>query len=470
MLSLGLALISIFLINARSAYLGIILELIIILLGTAYLYFKHNQQRQFYIQAAYVILVTVSALFISQNSLSKLSKSDASTFGTNTSYGTIGNRLKTITNEKDGSTSIRLEYWSKAIDFIKKRPLLGVGYGNWKLYSPQYTNILLDDNIFSKHPHNDFLEIAGETGIPNSLLYLSIFIVALVLTFRVIVSKQILESKVIAVLIFAALAGYFIDSFFNFPQERPNIQILFVLILAFLINNYLNDETKKPITAQKSISLTIIAALFFILNLATVYTHFIILRSMKSQFIVDIDLNTVDDRPDLMPKLTFNQVNTMFPDFPNVAENSQTIGYKKAKYLQKEKRFDEAIKLLDSVHRYSPNTVYDQYLKCNIYQEEGKIDSAYKYAKISFYAKPRNFYYYRMASYLAGYHKDEQEVTDIFNLYNKYRHDQQSRSYFAQALLLSGQDSSKLKKVVEEGLKLYPADSILLVIKTGLPK
>lgn len=462
-LSLCLALMSISLINARAAYLGILLELLIILVGTAYLYFQQKQQKQFYTQITYMLLASVIAFFITQSTFNKLSNNNASNFGT------VGKRLATITDTQDGSTTIRLEYWSKAIDFIKNRPLIGVGYGNWKLYSTQYTNVLLDDNIFSKHPHNDFIEVAGETGIPNSLIYLGVFVAALALTIRTLFSNRTLDDKLIALLIFAALSGYFVDSFFNFPLERPNIQIMFVLILALIVNNYLQGKQNDEIAESPGLA-KILGLVIIVFSAAGIYAHFTILKSMKSQFIVDNDLNAVDNRPDLMPKLKYEQVNTMFPDFPNIAENSETIGFKKAKYLQKQKRYEEAIKLLDSVHGYSPNTIYDQYLKCNIYQEAGKPDSAYKYAKIAFYAKPRHFYYYRMASYLAGYHKDGQEVINMFNKYNMYRHDQQSRSYFAQSLLLSGYDTKALKKVVEEGLKQYPTDSVMLNIKAGLPK
>ncbi|MCZ4242856.1 O-antigen ligase family protein [Pedobacter punctiformis] len=463
-LSLLLAVLTVFLINARSAYLGLIISLLVLVCGLAYLQIKSKEIKQFKFNSILLFGVYAFAFFISQNAINKALKSD------NTSvYGTFTNRLTTITDQNNDATSIRLKYWKETANFISKRPLTGVGYGNWKLYSPLYTRTLLDDNVFSKHPHNDFLEIAGETGIPNSLIYLSIFLLALIFTIKIVFSKHDFDKKMMAIVIFASLSGYFIDAFFNFPSERPNIQILLALLLAFIITNSISDkETGESISKSNFNKIFGVSAL--LISVIVVYAHFTVLKSMKAQFVVDNDLNSVDNIPNAMPKLKFAEVNQMFPSFPNIAENSETIAYKKAKYLQKEKRFDEAIKLLDNMHDVSPNIVYDTYLKCNIYTEMGKIDSATKYSKLAFYLKPRHFYYYRMASYYAGLKKDSAEVINMFKLYNTYRKDEQSYSYYAQSLKLAGYNDAPLRKIVDQGLKLYPKDQALLNISASIKK
>jgi len=469
-LSLCLALMSIFIINARSAYLGIILELVILLVGTAFIYTRDKQRKLFLSNASFVIVALIIAFLISQNSLNKAVKNA----GIGSTYGTVTSRLGALAdNNVDQSSSGRIGYWKKTVDFIGQRPFIGVGYGNWKLYTPKYTNTLLDDNVFSKHPHNDFLEIAGETGIPNSIIYFLVFVIAFIFTVKRILSKQNLESKVIAVIAFASLSGYFIDAFFNFPQERPNIQVLFVLIIAIILINYITGKSSEDITTEnvdQSSLVKVFSITLLVLGIGTIYMHATILKSMKAQYIVDNDLNSVDNLPNAMPKYKFSEVNGMFPSFPNIAENSETIGYKKAKYLQKEKRFDQAIKLLDSVHKYSPNIVYDDYLKCNIYQEQNKLDSAYVYGKKAFYAKPRNFYYYRMASYLARVNKEPKEIIKMFNLYNSYRKDQQSWSYYTLSLFYSDYDRKEVKKIVDAGLKIYPTDSVMRSFIPYLPK
>ncbi|RZK48969.1 MAG: O-antigen ligase family protein [Pedobacter sp.] len=364
--------------------------------------------------------------------------------------------------------NIRLAYWEKSIDLIKEKPFIGVGYGNWKLYTPLYTNTLLNDNLFSKHPHNDFIEIAGETGVLNALIFLSIFIFAAWLTVKTVISNRSFDTKVIAVFAFAALSGYFIDAFFNFPAERPNIQLLFALTLAVLIANWLAPKSlDNTVSVSKPIKLFL--GFTILLGFGSIYVNAMVFTSSKAQYIVDNDLASIDNIPNALPKYKFNEVDKMFPYFPNIGENSETIGYKKAKYLQKEKRFKEAIKLLDSVHLQMPNLAYGNYLKCNIYLEENNLDSAYKYGKMAAYAKPRHFYYFRMASYLAMMHKDAKEVQKLFHQYNRYRKDQQSYSYYAQSLFYSGYSKSEVRAVLLNGLKLYPTDETMLGIIATLP-
>jgi len=192
---------------------------------------------------------------------------------------------------------------------------------------------------------------------------------------------------------------------------------------------------------------------------------------MKSQFIIDNDLNSVDGLPDALPQYKYDQVKLMFPSFPNIAENSETIGYKEAKYLQKEKRYDEAIKILDSVHKFSPNTAYDYYLKCKIYQDLKKQDSAYLYGKKAFYAKPRNIYYYKMAIHLGSLNKDSAEIVKMYNLFNTYRKDSQAYFYYAKCLAWSGKYNIKeMKKIVDEGVKLYPEEKDLIQWQSVLSK
>lgn len=462
-IGLSLCFFSLFLINARSAFLGIFLSLIILISTLAYLYWKEKQLKLFLVRFAFIVVAFVLPFFISQKSLINATKNKSNT------YGTVASRLSGIADQTSENSNIRLAYWKGSLELIKKRPLLGVGYGNWKIYAPLYTSTLLNDNIFSKHPHNDFIEIAGETGIPNSLLFISIFALALLLTIKTIRnSNASFNTKIVASIAFAALTGYFVDAFFNFPGERPNIQLLFALALAILLTNWMSLKPAKDLPASfgwvKGFSITMLTVC-----VGAVYVNAMVYTSSKAQYITDNDFAAIDNIPTALPKLKFEEVKNMFPSIPNIGENSETIGYKKARYLHKEKRYAEAIKLLDSVHKQSPNIIYDDYLKCNIYLEEKKLDSAYKYGKKAFYAKPRQFYYFRMATYLAMVHKDNREVEKLFKTYDSYRQDQQSYSYYTQALYYSDFDKAKLSKIVGDGLKKYPADTTMVELKRFLP-
>jgi O-antigen ligase len=134
---------------------------------------------------------------------------------------------------------------------IKENPLTGCGYGNWKIESVKYEYGFYNDFNYSKHVHNDFLQIAAEAGIPAGILFLSIFLFALIFTVRVLLSEANQEIKLLSVISFMALAGYFTDATFNFPAERPIMQVYFAFFLALNVILYLIAKPERnPYTTR----------------------------------------------------------------------------------------------------------------------------------------------------------------------------------------------------------------------------
>jgi O-antigen ligase len=73
--------------------------------------------------------------------------------------------------EISGAQSVneRFEFWEGALEITKDNPWLGVGPGSFEYIYPEYQNELL---VLSDHPHNIFLKISSENGIPAALLFL----------------------------------------------------------------------------------------------------------------------------------------------------------------------------------------------------------------------------------------------------------------------------------------------------------
>jgi O-antigen ligase len=145
-------------------------------------------------------------------------------------------RASSIEVSYEGSSG-RFELWSNAIDYIGLHPLLGCGIGNWKIQSLPYWKERLTGYIVPYHAHNDFLEITAELGILGGLSYLFIFISILLLLFpRCRLDINLHNPKIYLLLV---LMVYTVDSFFNFPLERPLIQIYFIVLfsLTYLLNN-----------------------------------------------------------------------------------------------------------------------------------------------------------------------------------------------------------------------------------------
>lgn len=128
------------------------------------------------------------------------------------------------------SSSNRLELWNNAIDYISSNPIFGAGIGNWKIESAAYWGSLGDSYLVPYHAHNDFLEITTELGILGGALYGFIFLFSLYFLFKIFKKDQFLSF-----ILFISILSYCIDSFFNFPMERPIMQIPLLFILSLIV-------------------------------------------------------------------------------------------------------------------------------------------------------------------------------------------------------------------------------------------
>ena len=181
----------------------------------------------------------------------------------------------------ESSSSARLYLWSNAINLIKERPITGYGYGNYKIESKKYQFDYFNDFIYAKHAHNDFLQITAEAGILTGLLFISIFLAAFIYTLKTWRSDLSAEIKILSIISLMSLAGYFVDAIFNFPAERPVMQIFFAFVLA--INVVMFMEMRKSDSENPARSNFRLIFLFTscCLTAISVYTCWQVYKSMK---------------------------------------------------------------------------------------------------------------------------------------------------------------------------------------------
>ena len=81
----------------------------------------------------------------------------------------VGQRFFSSFNPQEGSNSERIQIWNKTAEIILNNPFLGVGIGNYSLTVNPYSNYR--DPIYA---HNTYLDLAVETGITNSLIWITL--------------------------------------------------------------------------------------------------------------------------------------------------------------------------------------------------------------------------------------------------------------------------------------------------------
>lgn len=168
-------------------------------------------------------------------------------------------RVNTIDKFK---ISDRWMFYKNTVDIIKKHPVLGVGPGNWKFENEKYHKLNTKGEngyTIAQRPHNDFLWLASELGVLGGVLYISIFLMSLImLVKRLTINSQ--NDKEFTFILIISLLGFAIISFFDFPFERIEHLVLFSFIISFAFNR--NQEDFKLNNSRKIILASLIFCLF----------------------------------------------------------------------------------------------------------------------------------------------------------------------------------------------------------------
>jgi len=320
----------------------------------------------------------------------------------------ITQRLSTI-SEKEESSNKRLTAWERSFHVIKKEPLLGCGLGNWKVVTLKEENETNPNYIYQYKAHNDFIETTTEVGIFGGLFFAAIFFVILFRFFKSVYLQK--DSDYLKYLFLPAfgLMAYFFDAFFNFPQDRPEIQALFALFAgAGIALTQMSGSTNKQsapedstsqdenrltrfsgsylqlIEKRGSVAYQILAAKLAVLLLICGYMLILNFQSLKLQRIIKDEMNT--------GKLTQSSDLFMngFPWIPDINVVGEPIAAQKARYLINEKKYDKAIEVLKKDHS-SPYDTRPEYFIAMAYFNQGKNDSAMIYNQKVFQYKPRMF-------------------------------------------------------------------------------
>jgi putative inorganic carbon (hco3(-)) transporter len=312
----------------------------------------------------------------------------------------ITQRLETI-SAKEESAGKRLSAWTRSFHVIKKEPLLGCGLGNWKVATLQEENLTNPNYIYQYKAHNDFIETTTEVGIFGGIFFAAIFVVILFCFFSKVIKGS--EDKEYLKYLFLpafGLISYFFDAFFNFPQDRPEIQALFALYagMGVALTRFIPKTEEEPQTAlsrfenkysesfeKNGTSIRLGWSVVLILSLIfSAYVLTLNFQSLKLQRLIKDEMN--------MGKLTTpsDKFVNEFPWIPDINVVGEPIAAQKARYLINEKKYAKAIAILKKDHS-SPYDTRPEYFIAMSYFNEEKYDSAMIYNRKVMEIKPNMF-------------------------------------------------------------------------------
>ena len=305
----------------------------------------------------FLVLVTDSEGTLKQ-SLKERSKSFTQTPAQNT---------QSVANVQE-----RIKIWNKTIRLIKDKPITGAGPGNWKINVAAYGSDGLAwqyGRFGPDRPHNVYLLVASETGIPGAVLYFGMWILVAIIAFKIIYKPQSEDQRVLIILMLSGIAAFATDSMFSFPNERIEHTLYMMLMCGIILGSYKN--VSAPVNSQnKSINKPLLGLIISILifNLFIGYKKYnyeVHLNRAKAfeniNNFTEMLTETEEGKSDFI---------TMGPETGIIMQLKSSIALKELK------QFDKALKEINIAISYNPYNANIWSTKGTIYTDMKQYDKA----------------------------------------------------------------------------------------------
>lgn len=148
----------------------------------------------------------------------------------------IQNRIYSIFNFADSSTSYRFKMWGITEDLIREHPIVGVGFGH-KPFKQEFELLIRSMPIF--HTHNTYLEIMAETGALGIITFFYCIIASAVNILRSGLKSEDYYIRIISISVLASGAGILTHGIFEhiIYINRIIVMLWFNLALSGVIRN-----------------------------------------------------------------------------------------------------------------------------------------------------------------------------------------------------------------------------------------
>ncbi|MFO8023515.1 O-antigen ligase family protein [Thiohalophilus sp.] len=180
----------------------------------------------------------------------------------------------------DRSTGIRLDMYLNASVGIFENPLLGVGYGAFASgFMPYVAAInpveMVDQNVFMTYLHSDPLQMFFELGILGGVLSILIYLVFLVLGWRIIHLTASPSIRLTAIGLLLAMLASGAHAWVDFPLRLPTSAFFFWIWGGLIVALYLAQIPHRRLAVFAPLAvITGIVALGYTLYSAQVYSAY----------------------------------------------------------------------------------------------------------------------------------------------------------------------------------------------------
>lgn len=395
---------------------------------------KKNIYQFLYFLIPLFVAISINQTFLSDKGADALARASTISAGTN-----------------DGSVNQRLRYYEDVLTHMSSNPIFGVGLGNWKLKSIDYDSKDIVGYIVPYHAHSDFIQLGAELGVIGFLLYIGVFFWAIYYAYRLIrFSSLSIEGKVFLFLILTALGIYSIDASLNFPIARPQVLVVWSMILAMI--NFYNQKhfpSNQTVKSKPRLNYTFLA-LVFITVIPSIFITKNVYDSLKGQMFLLQDFNSNQFN------IPINQIDNLVPEIPNITVTTIPINSIKARYYLNAGKYKKALSLIEKGTKANPYLYYSELLKSQVFSSQGKIDSAMIYAKKAFIGLPNNDLHASTYFNLINLVGDRKELDEFYFLIRDTNNLNNWNNYLVLASRLYPEGDNKISGHAKKALQTFP--------------
>ncbi len=148
----------------------------------------------------------------------------------------ISRHAETIAATGDVSNLERFNRWMAAIEMVRDRPLLGVGYASYPYVYMQYRRKLIITDMAYVHSgaHSEIFRLLAESGIPGFLAASWLLCATAILGLRIFLRSSDSRARLISLAILAGLGTYVIHGFFRTYIDLEKVAVPFWASLGVL--------------------------------------------------------------------------------------------------------------------------------------------------------------------------------------------------------------------------------------------
>jgi O-antigen ligase len=271
--ALSAAFVAIVISQTRSVWLGTLV--FIVLSGLLGYLFSPGERRKWIVSCiATILMLAVVTLLIF------LTSRDVNFRSSMRSRIESVTQLKLNTDERS-SEAQRLELWGASLQIIKDHPWLGVGAGNWNVAVRPYGAGILSwssGNYMPGSPHNTYLQVASDSGLPGVLMYIAFWMMIVVTGIKTIRKTRSADVRIITILMTSGIVAFLIDAVFNFSAERIE-HTVFVSCLAGIILSQ-REHSEKSTNIRVGNWLAVVVVSIAALNALVGYKKYVFEQAM----------------------------------------------------------------------------------------------------------------------------------------------------------------------------------------------